>query len=78
MKSISCRELGGACDMVFRGRSFEEVAEQSQIHGAQMKDAADPEHMQAMDDMMAILESGKVDEWITAKMDFFELLPDED
>ena len=64
--------------MVFRGRSFEEVAEQSQIHGSQMKDAADPEHMQAMDDMMAILESGKVDAWITAKMDFFELLPDED
>jgi len=30
-----------------------------------------------MDEMMAILEAGKVDEWITAKMDFFELLPDE-
>ena len=63
--------------MVFRGCSFEEVAEQSQIHGAQMKEAADPEHMKAKDEMMAILEAGKVDEWITAKMDFFELLPDE-
>jgi len=38
----------------------------------------DQPHIQAMADMMAIIERGEVDQWINTKMEMFALLPDED
>ena len=29
MKTMTCRQLGGACDKEFRANTFEEIAEQS-------------------------------------------------
>jgi len=77
MKTISCQELGGACGQAFRGSTFEEVAAQSQQHGAEMVEIADQPHLAAMAEMMTILESGHVQEWMNAKMELFELLPDD-
>jgi len=77
MKTISCLELGGACDQAFRGSTFEEVAAQSQQHGAEMAAIADQPHLEAMSEMMIILESGHVQEWMNAKIELFELLPDD-
>ena len=77
MKTISCKELGGACSQAFRGSTFEEVASQSQQHGAEMVALADQPHLDAMSEMMPILESGHVEEWMNAKMELFELLPDD-
>jgi predicted small metal-binding protein len=77
MKTISCKELGGACSHAFRGSTFEEVANQSQQHGAEMVALADQPHLDAMSEMMTILESGHVEEWMNAKMELFELLPDD-
>ena len=77
MKTISCKELGGACSQAFRGSTFEEVASQSQQHGAEMVALADQPHLDAIAEMMTILESGHVDEWMNAKMELFELLPDD-
>jgi len=77
MKTISCLELGGACSQAFRGSSFEEVASQSQQHGAEMAAMADQPHLDAMSEMMIILESGHVQEWMDAKMELFALLPDD-
>ena len=62
---------------MFRGSTFEEVASQSQQHGAEMFASADQPHLDAMAEMMTILESGHVDEWMNAKMELFELLPDD-
>jgi hypothetical protein len=33
MKGMTCRQLGGACDLVFLAQSFGEMAEQSKQHG---------------------------------------------
>ena len=33
MKSIKCKDLGGACDLEFLGSTFEEVEAQSKQHG---------------------------------------------
>ncbi len=38
---------------------------------------ADQPHLDAMSEMMIILESGHVQEWMDAKMEFFALLPDD-
>ena len=77
MKTISCLELGGCCEATFRGETFEEVANQSQLHAQEMMAIKDQPHMQAMAEMMAIIERGEVDYWLKTKMELFALLPNE-
>ena len=36
MKSIKCKDLGGACDLEFLGSTFEEVEAQSKQLGREM------------------------------------------
>mgnify|MGYP000622117512 FL=1 len=36
MKTMSCKQLGGACDKKFQANSFEEIAELSKKHGMDM------------------------------------------
>ena len=36
MKTMSCKELGGACGKVFHANTFEEIAEMSKQHGMEM------------------------------------------
>jgi hypothetical protein len=33
MKTMNCRQLGGACDKEFHANTFEEIAELSKAHG---------------------------------------------
>ncbi len=35
MKTMICKELGGACDLEFHANTFEELAQMSQNHGAE-------------------------------------------
>lgn len=44
MKTMTCKQLDGACDMKFQAETFQELATLSQQHGSQM--TADPEAMQ--------------------------------
>ena len=36
MRKMTCKQLGGACDLVFIGETFEEIANQSKKHGNEM------------------------------------------
>ena len=36
MKTMTCKQLGGACDKEFHANSFEEMAELSKRHGMEM------------------------------------------
>ncbi|MFS4468741.1 hypothetical protein [Maribacter sp. 2210JD10-5] len=36
MKTMTCKQLGGACDQEFRAYTFEEIAELSKNHGMEM------------------------------------------
>jgi len=47
MKTMNCKQLGGACDVEFHANSFEEIAEQSKKHGMQMFQNGDQPHLQA-------------------------------
>lgn len=33
MKTMTCNQLGGACDLEFHAITFEKIAEQSKKHG---------------------------------------------
>ena len=74
MKSMTCNQLGGACDKVFTAATFEEMAALSQQHGKEMFGAQDAAHMAAMNEMMAIMQNGKIDEWMNARKAEFDAL----
>lgn len=48
MKTMTCKQLGGACDKAFSANTFEELAELSKQHGMEMFQTQDAEHLQAM------------------------------
>ncbi len=74
MKSMTCNQLGGACEQVFSGETFEELAAQSQQHGKAMYGANDRLHMAAMGAMMELMKSGEMDSWMAARKAEFEAL----
>ena len=57
MKTMTCKQLGGSCDKTFSANTFEEVAELSKEHGAEMYHAKDAPHMEAMNKMMELMKS---------------------
>lgn len=71
---MTCKQLGGACELTFSGESFEELAAQSQQHGKEMFGANDGPHMEAMSKMMELMKSGEMDSWMAARKDEFEAL----
>ena len=60
MKTMSCRQLGGACDKEFHAETFEEMAELSKQHGMEMYQRQDPAHLEAMQKMQELM--GKPEE----------------
>ena len=77
MKSMTCKQLGGACDEVFRADSFEEMAEMSKQHGMQMFQKQDEAHIEAMNKMQELMKSsGEMEKWFESKRKEFEALPD--
>lgn len=74
MKSMTCNQLGGACEVTFSGETFEELAAQSQQHGKEMFGASDATHMEAMSAMMELMKSGEMDSWMAARRAEFEAL----
>jgi hypothetical protein len=74
MKSMTCNQLGGACEQVFSGETFDDLAAQSQQHGKEMYGAIDGPHMAAMGTMMELMKSGQMDSWMAARKAVFETL----
>ena len=74
MKSMSCNQLGGACEQIFSGETFDDLAAQSQQHGKEMFGANDGPHMEAMSKMMELMKSGEMDSWMAARKAEFEAL----
>jgi len=76
MKSMSCNHLGGACETIFTGETFEDLAGQSQAHAQEMMKVNDSTHMQAMGRMMELMKTdGAVENWMAQRRKEFEALP---
>jgi predicted small metal-binding protein len=77
MKTMTCRELGGACELEFRASSFEEMAQMSQKHGKEMFQRGDTAHLEAMNAMRALMQSADgMAKWMESKRNEFEAKPD--
>jgi|TARA_B110000305_G_scaffold72894_1_gene81765 predicted small metal-binding protein len=77
MKTMTCNQLGGACECEFSADSFEEIAELSKQHGMEMFFKNDPAHLEAISNMQALMQTpGAMQEWFEEKRKEFEELPD--
>jgi hypothetical protein len=78
MKTMTCKELGGACDIKFHVNSFDEMAEASKKHAMEMFQKGDEEHLKAMNEMTLLMKDPKaVKEWFENKKREFDALPED-
>ncbi len=78
MKSMTCKQLGGACDQVFSANSFEEIAELSKKHGAEMFAKNDTAHLAAMNKMREMMhEPSTFNNWMESKRAEFNALAED-
>lgn len=77
MKTMTCKQLGGACDKEFHGETFDEMAEQSKQHGIEMYQKQDEAHLQAMQEMQELMKKPEeMAQWYESKKAEFENLPE--
>ena len=77
MKTMSCNQLGGACDKEFHANTFEEIAELSKQHGMEMFKQNDAAHLNAMEEMKQKMQKPEaMSEWFENKRKEFEALPE--
>lgn len=77
MKSMTCKQLGGACDMEFNAESFEGIANMSKKHGMDMFQKGDAAHLEAMNEMKDLMQNPQsMQEWFEKKKNEFDALPD--
>jgi hypothetical protein len=73
---MTCKQLGGACNIKFQASTFEEIAEMSKQHGMEMYQKGDEAHLKAMNEMQQLMQNPKaMQEWMNAKRKEFEELP---
>ncbi len=77
MKTMTCKQLGGACDIEFHANTFDEMAEISKKHGMEMFQDGDSAHLKAMNAMQELMKSPRaMNEWFENKRKEFDALPD--
>lgn len=78
MKTMTCKQLGGACDLEFHANTFEEMAKLSQKHGMEMHQKQDAAHLEAMKKVQELMKSpGDMQSWQEEKRKEFEALPED-
>jgi hypothetical protein len=77
MKTMACKQLGGACDLKFNANTFDELAALSKKHAMEMFQKGDKPHLDAMNEMQKMMMSpDSMNKWMESKRKEFESLPD--
>lgn len=78
MKTMTCKQLGGACDIKFHAGTFEEIAEMSKNHAIEMFHKKDQAHLKAMIEMRGLMSDPEsMKKWMEGKRKEFEALPED-
>jgi predicted small metal-binding protein len=76
MKTMTCRQLGGACEQTFSANSFDEIAMMVSKHAREMVQQGDAAHIQAMNEMRNNMNSPEaMSAWMDEKRQAFNNLP---
>lgn len=74
MKTMTCKQLGGACEKIFQANSFDEIVEMSKQHGMEMFQKQDKAHLEAMSRIQQMMKNPEaMNEWFDNKKKEFEL-----
>ena len=78
MKTMKCNQLAGACYKEFHAETFDEMAQLSQQHGAEMFQTGDEAHLKAMEQMKEKMNDPKaMQKWMEEKKEEFNALPED-
>ncbi len=79
MKTMTCKQLGGACDQQFRAETFQEMAGLSKKHGMEMFQKGDQGHQRAMQEMKKqMADPAAMKGWMENKQKEFDALPEDE
>jgi hypothetical protein len=56
MKTMTCKQLGGACDLEFQANTFGGIAKLSKDHGMEMFQKKDESHLNAMNKVQKLMK----------------------
>ena len=74
---MTCKQLGGACDLEFQANTFDEIAELSKKHGKEMFEKNDAAHLEAMHKMQKLMKNPEdMKKWFEDKRKEFDSLDD--
>ena len=75
MKTMTCKQLGGACEEAFTADTFEEIVEISKRHGMKMFQEQDVTHFEAMKKVQELMQNPEdMQKWFEEKRKDFEAL----
>ena len=76
MKTMTCKQLGGACDQSFSANTFDEIAMMVSKHAREMVQQGDAAHIDAMNEMRKNMTSpDAMNDWMDEKRKAFNALP---
>ena len=78
MKKMTCKQLGGPCDIEFHAETFDEMVRMSQQHGMEMAKQGDAEHIAVMESMREGMDDPEaMHEWVGRARMEFDALPED-
>ncbi len=80
MKTMTCKELHGPCDVLIHGETSEEMIENSQKHAMEMVTKGDKVHIKAMEAMKeqhANMDPEAVKQWMEKFQNDFAAQPED-
>lgn len=78
MKTMTCKQLGGACNQTFSANTFDEIALMVSKHAREMVQHGDAAHIEAMNDMRSKMTSPEATSaWMDEKRKAFNALQDD-
>jgi predicted small metal-binding protein len=76
MKTMTCKELGGACNHSFSAETFDEIAMMVSKHAREKVQQGDADHINAMNEMRKSMSSpDAMNAWMDEKRKAFNALP---
>lgn len=77
MKTMTCKQLGGACDQEFHANTFDEIEQLSKQHGMEMFKKGDEPHLKAMLKIKELMTTPHaMQKWFEGKRQEFNALPE--
>ena len=80
MKTMTCKQLYGPCDVLIHGETSEEIMENSKKHAMEMVAKGDQVHIdtiKAMGDMHKNMDEAAVKQWMEKFQNEFDAVPED-